>query len=254
MFRFSEKSHMFKPHRSTIVLILVMIFAFSVLIIVSKFAYTSSPAEETFGIDNWIFLHIFEILGFLALVLSIIHSLRVYGRDYTLIFFPSCFLYGLILELPFDSYNQNAWLKVGPYGSMLSVVAGWCVICYILLSISRRMSCNLSVIDRGILCGLLSVSIDIPLDPIAYAYGLWVLGWYVFWFSRNNIFWCSCYKFHELVLHNICICCVSGISKKIGFQPKNGVFGLSTCNSFACNDRFSTGLYDSTSALDNGVI
>ena len=173
MGRSNGKSHIFKLHRSTIVLILVMIFAFSVLIIVSKFAYTPSPAEETFGIDNWIFLHTFEILGFLALVLSIIHSLRVYGRDYTLIFFPSCFLYGLILELPFDSYNQNAWLKVGPYGSMLSVVAGWCVINYILLSISRGMSCNLSVIDRGILCGLLGVSIDIPLDPIAYAYGLW---------------------------------------------------------------------------------
>lgn len=173
MHRVNREQYASRFQGSTIILILIAIITISMLVVGLKLIPTPAPSSETFGLDNWILLHVFEVLGFVALSMSIVHSLRVYGKEQTIIFFPSCFLYGLLLELPFSSYNQNAWIKVGPYGSMLAVVAGWCVVNYALFFISRKINCSLSIIGRGVLSGLIGITIDLPLDPIAFAYGLW---------------------------------------------------------------------------------
>lgn len=170
----------------TVLLFLLTFVLFSLIVGISKLVDTSFP-HNTYGVDDWKLLHIFEILGLSALLLSIFHSLRIYGKRYTIIFFPSCFLYGLMLEIPFDSYNQNAWLKIGPYGSMLAVVAGWCTLIYTLSTLSKKLR-DASILDRGIACGLLGVCIDLSLDPIASSYGLWYWDETFFGFHVTKIF------------------------------------------------------------------
>ncbi len=154
--------------------------------------------------DDGLVMHLFEIGGFVALLSSIYHASRRWPKREVAIFFLSCFAYALLFEdmniqMSGDySYNKDAWFVV--HNTMLVIAFGWCAIAYcVVLTIRENPAFEgWNPVEKGILAGLLALSIDLGIDVTAFAYGLWYwkggsffgvpmanfVGWFaaVFWF------------------------------------------------------------------------
>lgn len=186
-------------------LIAIVFFIFIVGSLLIRVFPTPDPDDpEEDKNDDWVILHLFELGGIAGLLLSIAHALRHWPRKEVMIFFTSCFLYALLFEdmniqLSGDyAYNENAWFII--HNTMLVIVMGWCTIVYcIVLTLEKSpMLKTANPLEKGLVAGLLALTIDLGIDATAFAYGFWIwkkgsffgvpivnfVGWFgaVFWF------------------------------------------------------------------------
>ncbi len=191
------------PRARRLILVVVLIFIVgSSLISVTSTPEPDDPEEEKN--DDWMILHLFELGGIAALILSVVHALRHWPRKEVLVFFTSCFLYALLFEdmniqLSGDyAYNEHAWFIL--HNTMLVIVMGWCAIVYcIVLTLEGSPELKTAnPLEKGLVAGLLALTIDLGIDATAFAYGFWIwkkgyffgvpivnfVGWFgaVFWF------------------------------------------------------------------------
>jgi len=184
------------------VLVLVLFLAGSLAMKKVPTPAPDDPREEK-GDDDLI-LHLFELGGMAALLLAIFHALRHWKREEVAIFFTSCFCYALLFEdmniqLSQDySYNKEAWLVL--HNTMLVIVFAWCAIAYTVVFVLQHNPVldRWNPVEKGIVAGLLALTIDLGIDATAFAYGLWYwqgghffgvpitnfVGWFtaIFWF------------------------------------------------------------------------
>lgn len=163
------------PRLALIVLGLV-VFMFLLAMIVE----TRDPPDgwEGHG-DGFVILHIFEI-GCLALMVgSYIHAWRNWGRKKATFFFIFALVYGFILEeitvtqSGYYEYNPNSWIMIG--STQMAVPFCWTAVIYacILLIEGRSELRNLKLLEKGLLAGVLAVSIDVGIDAVFANYGFW---------------------------------------------------------------------------------
>ena len=135
-------------------------------------------AWEDKGDDAFV-LHLFELGGLVGIGLALFHASRHWPREEVIIFFASCFTYALFFEdmniqLSEDyAYNKEAWLVV--HNTMLVIALGWCIIAYCLVFTinTNPVLKSWNPVEKGILAGLLGLTIDLGIDATAFAYGLW---------------------------------------------------------------------------------
>lgn len=203
----SDLKSSFTPRSKKLIILVFAIFIIGSLLI---YAFPTPEPDNPHEVkkDNYKILHLFEIGAITALVLSIFHAMKHWKRQEVFIFFVSCFLYALLFEdmnitLTSDySYNKEAWLVF--HETMLAIIFGWCGIAYaVVITIEKNPTINSwNPIEKGIIAGLLALTIDLGIDATAYAYGLWFwtegfffgvpivnfVGWFgaVFWFVSST--------------------------------------------------------------------
>ena len=200
---FSELKSFFTPQAKKL-------FGFALfLFVVGSLAIYTIPSPEPEHAhedkdDSGLVLHLFELGGVAAFLMSIVHASRQWKRDEVVLFFVSCFCYALLFEdmniqLSQDyAYNREAWFVL--HNTMLVIVLGWCTIVYcVVLTLDRNpVIRKWNPVEKAVLAGLLALSIDLGIDATAFAYGLWYweggsffgvpivnfVGWFaaVFWF------------------------------------------------------------------------
>lgn len=124
-------------------------------------------------------LHSFEITCLAFMLISILHACMNWGWRRALFFFTFGLIYGFLLEeitVTFSEYylyNPNAWLTVS--NTMMAVPFCWTAIIYTLVVTIENNGTlrGLSTIDKGLLAGVLAVSIDVSLDAVFVAWDLW---------------------------------------------------------------------------------
>ncbi|MDP7078772.1 MAG: carotenoid biosynthesis protein [Candidatus Undinarchaeales archaeon] len=152
-------------------------------------------------------LHSLFIYGLIPLVflLAVLSSLRTYGRNATIRTFLTMAVAGLLMEgltmRLFASHTYNGIFPV-PIGDVpLVIVLGWVVIIFISHEIVQAMQIPRSTVGF-LMMGALAVNIDLMLDPLAEAVGLWhwniansfygvplgnFLGWFLIVFLFNHL-------------------------------------------------------------------
>lgn len=152
-------------------------------------------------------LHHLFIYGLIPLVslLAVLSSLRTYGRNATIRTFLTMALAGLLMEgltmSLFESHTYNGVFPA-PIGEVpLAIVLGWVVILFISHEIVQALQIPRSNV-AFIMMGALAVNIDLMLDPLAEAVGLWhwniansfygvplgnFLGWFLIVFLFNHL-------------------------------------------------------------------
>ncbi len=131
------------------------------------------------GGDSWLILHIFEIVCLSFMLISIPHGWRRWGFKKAFFFFSFTLAYGFFLEeitvyfSGYYIYNNDAWMQIGH--TMLAVPFCWTAIMYSVITLIERNPVlgSLKLLEKGMLAGVLAVSIDISIDAIFVAYGLW---------------------------------------------------------------------------------
>lgn len=129
--------------------------------------------------DNLLILHLFELacLGFM--VLSIVHAWMRWGKQRTIFFFMFALIYGVILEditvtfSGYYEYNPHAWIQF--HNTMMAVPFCWTAVIYVTQYIIEENPAlmGLKKIEKGLLAGVLAVSIDVGIDAVFVGYGLW---------------------------------------------------------------------------------
>ena len=194
----------FNTPRSRRLLLLVLLIFVAGSLAMKRISTPPPDAPHADKGDDGLVLHLFELGGTLALLLALIHALRHWEREEVLIFFLSCFLYALLFEdmniaLSEDyAYNKEAWLLL--HNTMLVIVFAWCAIAYTLVFILNDNPAlrSWNPVEKGVVAGLLALTIDLGIDATAFAYGLWYwkgghffgvpitnfVGWFaaIFWF------------------------------------------------------------------------
>jgi uncharacterized membrane protein len=153
------------------------------MFVIARFVRTSYPIEGWGGQgDQLIILHIFEIACLIFMVLSFLHAYMKWGRKKALLFFMFALIYGFILEditvtfSAYYEYNPHAWIQL--HNTMMAVPFCWTAVIYIcvhLIEENEHLK-GLKKLEKGLLAGVLAVSIDVGIDAIFVAYGLW--RWY----------------------------------------------------------------------------
>jgi uncharacterized membrane protein len=166
--------------RSTPKLALVVAVLISFMFILARFVPTRPPAEgwEGYG-DGLIVLRIFEFACLSFMLLSFLHAYLRWGRVKSVFFFMFALIYGFILEditvtfSGYYEYNPNTWIQV--HNTMMAVPFCWTAIIYLCVYIieTNPKLKDLKKIEKGLLAGVLAVSIDVGIDAIFVAYGLW---------------------------------------------------------------------------------
>ncbi|GEM_PF-2770871 len=158
------------------IVFLLVVFMF----LLARLVPTRDPPDgwEVHG-DGLLILHLFE-LGCLALmILSYLHAWKRWGRRKATFFFIFALVYGFILEeitvsqSGYYEYNPHAWMTV--LHTMMAVPFCWTAIIYAcLITIEDRVELrSLGKIEKGLLAGVLAVSIDVGVDAVFVNYGLW---------------------------------------------------------------------------------
>jgi uncharacterized membrane protein len=88
-------------------------------------------------------------------------------------------IYGFILEditvtfSGYYEYNPNAWIQI--HNTMMAVPFCWTAIIYLCVYIieTNPNLKGLKKLEKGLLAGVLAVSIDVGIDAVFVAYGLW---------------------------------------------------------------------------------
>jgi uncharacterized membrane protein len=164
-------------------LMLVVGILIAFMFILAKLVRTASPTYGWSGHgDGLVILRIFEFACLLFMVLSFIHAYIKWGRKKAILFFMFALIYGFILEditvtfSGYYEYNPNAWIQV--HNTMMAVPFCWTAVIYIcvhLIEENKHLK-DLKKLEKGMLAGVLAVSIDVGIDAIFVAYGLW--RWY----------------------------------------------------------------------------
>lgn len=169
---FSKKT---TPRLAGIVLVLI-IFMF----LISRIIPTGFPK---IGWDNWgdglIILRIFEISCLVFMIASIVHAWSRWGRKKTIMFFTFALMFGFILEeitvsySAYYEYNPNAWIQIS--NTMMAVPFCWTAIIYLCIYLIEENPHlrKLTKLEKGMLAGVLAVSIDVAIDGVFVAYGIW---------------------------------------------------------------------------------
>jgi uncharacterized membrane protein len=161
-------------------LALVVAILIAFMFLISKFLHTEWPTAgwEGHG-DRFIILHVFELACLLFMFLSFLHAYIKWGKKKAILFFMFALIYGFILEdvtVTFSEYylyNPNAWIEI--HNTMMAVPFCWTAVIYIcvhLIEENPRLR-GLKKLEKGLLAGVLAVSIDVGIDAIFVAYGLW---------------------------------------------------------------------------------
>jgi uncharacterized membrane protein len=166
--------------RRTPRLALVVAILTAFMFILSRFVQTSWPTDGWGGHgDRLVILHVFEFACLLFMLLSFLHAYMKWGRKKALLFFMFALIYGFILEditvtfSGYYEYNPNAWIQV--HNTMMAVPFCWTAVIYICVHLieENKHLRDLKKLEKGLLAGVLAVSIDVGIDAIFVAYGLW---------------------------------------------------------------------------------
>jgi uncharacterized membrane protein len=152
----------------------------SFMFIIARFVPSSGPEGgwEGHG-DSLIILHGFEMACLSFMLLAMVHGWLRWGRQRTIFFFMFALIYGFILEditvtfSGYYEYNPNAWIQV--HNTMMAVPFCWTAVIYVVQYIieERKVLRDLKWIEKGLLAGVLAVSIDVGIDSVFVGYGLW---------------------------------------------------------------------------------
>lgn len=164
-------------------LILMVLALTSLMFILARMIPTRSPVESWSGHgDGLIILHVFEFacLGFM--ITSFFHAWKHWDRRKAILFFTFALLYGFILEdftvtySQYYHYNPSAWIVI--HNTMMAVPFCWTAIIYVCIYLIEKNTAlnGLTKIEKGLLAGVLAVSIDVGIDAVFTAYGLWHWG------------------------------------------------------------------------------
>jgi uncharacterized membrane protein len=129
--------------------------------------------------DDLAILHIFEIGCILLMAGSYIHAYKRWGRRKATFFFLFALVYGFILEeitvtqSGYYTYNPNAWIRLG--STMMAVPFCWTAVIYVCIRVieGRKELRGLAKLEKGLLAGVLAVSLDVGIDSVFANYGLW---------------------------------------------------------------------------------
>lgn len=158
------------------IVLLLMAFMF----LIAKLIPTTDPPTHWNGHnDDLIILHVFEIGSIIIMVLTFIHAWRHWGRTKTFFFFVFALTYGFILEevtvtlSGYYEYNPNSWIIWG--STQMAVPFCWTAVIYgcIRLIESRKELAGLAKIEKGLLAGVMAVSLDVGIDAVFANYGFW---------------------------------------------------------------------------------
>jgi uncharacterized membrane protein len=166
--------------KSTPRLILIVLVLAAFMFVLARAIPTRSPAEGFMDQgDSWTILHIFEMACALFMLLSFLHASLTWGWKKAVFFFAFALVYGFILEditvtfSNYYSYNPHAWLEL--HNTMLAVPFCWTAVIYISTKLmeGNPVLSGLKKIDKWLIAGILAVSIDVGIDAVFVAYGLW---------------------------------------------------------------------------------
>jgi uncharacterized membrane protein len=161
-------------------LLLVVLLLTSLMFIIARVIPTRGPADGWSGHgDGYVILHVFEFACLLFMLLSIAHAYRRWGGYRTLFFFTFALLYGFILEdftvtySGYYHYNPHSWIQI--HNTMMAVPFCWTAIIYLCIYLIEENAHlrDLTKIEKGLAAGVLAVSIDVAVDAVFVAYGLW---------------------------------------------------------------------------------
>ncbi|MDG6226126.1 MAG: carotenoid biosynthesis protein [Candidatus Thermoplasmatota archaeon] len=163
------------PKLALVVLALI-VFMFAL----ARLLPTGSPGEEwgTHGDRNFI-LHAFELTCLALMIASFLHARIRWGLKDAMLFFTVGLAYGVILEditvtfSGYYTYNPDAWIQV--HNTMMAVPFCWTAVIYVCLYVidENPKLRSLARIEKGLLAGVLAVSLDVGIDSVFAAYGLW---------------------------------------------------------------------------------
>ncbi len=163
------------PRLMGVVLLLV-----AFMFIMAKLIPTSDPPTSWEGHgDDLLILHIFEIGCLILMIGAYFHASKKWGRKKATFFFIFALMYGFILEeitvtqSGYYEYNPNAWIIIG--STMMAVPFCWTAVIYACIRMiqQRKELSGLAKIEKGLLAGVLAVSIDVGIDSVFANYGLW---------------------------------------------------------------------------------
>ncbi|MGA1848809.1 MAG: carotenoid biosynthesis protein [Thermoplasmatota archaeon] len=166
--------------RSTPRLTLVVGLLISFMFILARFVPTRLPGDGWDGAgDGLLVLRIFEFSCLAFMLLSFLHAYLRWGRVKAVFFFMFALIYGFILEditvtfSGYYEYNPNAWIQI--HNTMMAVPFCWTAIIYLCVYIieTNPKLKGLKKMEKGLLAGVLAVSIDVGIDAVFVAYGLW---------------------------------------------------------------------------------
>ena len=161
-------------------LALIVLGLTAFLFIIARFIETRGPSEEWSGAGDGLFiLHLFEIACLLFMILSFLHAYMRWGRLKAVFFFMFALVYGIVLEeitvtfSGYYEYNPNAWIQF--HNTMMAVPFCWTAVIYVCQYIIEQNPIlnGLTKIEKGLVAGVLAVSIDVGIDAVFVSYGLW---------------------------------------------------------------------------------
>ncbi|MFO8052251.1 MAG: carotenoid biosynthesis protein [Thermoplasmatota archaeon] len=161
-----------------LVLIVATLIAF--MFIMARFIPTRGPEGGWSGQgDDLLILHVFEFACLAFMLLSILHARIRWKRQRTIFFFMFALIYGFILEditvtfSGYYEYNPNAWIQV--HNTMMAVPFCWTAVIYVVQYIIEvnPLLMGLKKLEKGLLAGVLAVSIDVGIDAVFVGYGVW---------------------------------------------------------------------------------
>jgi uncharacterized membrane protein len=163
------------PKLAGVVLVLV-VFMFAL----AYFIPTKPHPQEWGGWgDGDAILHIFEIGCLVLMIGAYLHAGLKWGWKDALMFFATALFYGIVLEdltvwlSGYYTYNPHAWIQV--HRTMMAVPFCWTAVIYVcihLIEENPRLR-RLAKIEKGLLAGVLAVSIDAGIDAVFATYGFW---------------------------------------------------------------------------------
>ncbi len=166
--------------RRTPKLILIVLALVVFMFILAKVIDTRDPPTGWDGHgDGLAILHIFEIGCLLLMAGSYLHAWKNWGRKKATFFFIFALVYGFILEeitvtqSGYYQYNPNSWIMIG--STQMAVPFCWTAVIYACIrTIEGRIELRrLAKIEKGLLAGVLAVSIDVGIDAVFANYGFW---------------------------------------------------------------------------------
>jgi uncharacterized membrane protein len=163
------------PKLALIVLALVLF-----MFVLARIVDTRDPPRGWDGHgDDLVILHVFEIGCLLIMAGTYVHAWKRWGRKRATFFFIFALVYGFILEeitvtqSGYYEYNPNSWIMIG--STQMAVPFCWTAVIYTCIRTieERKELRGLAKIEKGLLAGVLAVSIDVGIDAVFANYGLW---------------------------------------------------------------------------------
>ena len=160
---------------------MLLVLALTVfMFIIARLIPTSGPDGSWGGKgDGLVILHLFEFACLAFMVISFLHACKHWNRRKATLFFTFALLYGFILEdftvtfSAYYQYNPHAWMVI--HNTMMAVPFCWTAVIYVCIYLieENRVLNHLNKIEKGLLAGVLAVSIDSGIDAVFAGYGLW---------------------------------------------------------------------------------